>query len=176
MPTQRLPSWSKISALTTTLLPSKVGVTNGLTVPPSIVQALAQVLLPYADPQRSIATSARLTIPSCPALDLSASIGYVSETPSCQWTSAVCPPSQNPPFPSANRESAGEIGTPSDFPKHLTAPSVIWQRGASETRPASHDPQGAVRVLADLLKLLKPIHVEVRSDDTTFQVNDLTLA
>src|ERR1039458_7432249 len=84
----------------------------------------------HRTPSRS---RAKPFIPSCPALEFSASIGYVSETPSCQRTRVVCPPSQKPPFPSDNRESAGEIGTPSDFPKHFTARSVTWQRGASET-------------------------------------------
>src|ERR1700675_3395726 len=75
---------------------------------------------------------ARPAMPGCPTLDFSASIEYVSEAPSCQWTRAVCPPSQNPPFPSPNKELIGEIGIPSAFPKHVTAVLVIWHSGRSE--------------------------------------------
>src|SRR5271157_2863567 len=146
--TQRLPSRSKIVAKTSTLLPSKVGVTNDLTVPPIKRPS------PSPGPSASMPTqsdpsgpSARLTIPCCPALDLSASTGYMFETPSCQWTRDVCPPSQKPPFPSASKVSTGEIGIPSDFPKHLTARSVIWQRGASATallaRTTHNEPSGS---------------------------------
>ena len=150
--TQRLPSRSKIVAKTSTLLPSKVGVTNGLTAPsfscPSPSPGPSASMPTQRDPS---GPSARLTIPCCPALDFSASIGYVSETPSCQWTRAVCPPSQKPPFPSASIESIGEIGIPSDFPKHLTARSVTWQRGASETvlapRTTHNEPSGSSLML-----------------------------
>ena len=79
----------------------------------------------HADPHGSIRTKGHAHNPVCSTtLDLSASIGYVSDAPSRQCTSAVWPPSQNPSLPSADIESIGLIGTPSAFPKHLAFPST----------------------------------------------------
>src|SRR5208337_5441451 len=131
VPTQRLPPRSTRIEKTPTLLPSKSGVTNDLTVPSSSFAS------PCPGPSESIPTQtdpsgpcARLSIPGAPASDFRPSIGYISDTPACQCTRAACPPSQKPPLPSAKMASIGAIGIPSDFPKHLAARSVIWHTGS----------------------------------------------
>src|SRR6202044_1122230 len=135
VPTQRLPSRSNNMLVTLSLLPSKVGVTNGFT-PPSLKRASPK---PSSVPTHKVPSGprARLARSYFPAL-------YVSETPACQWTKVPSPPSQKPPFPSASKELTLEMGIPSSFPKHLTVRSVTWQRGALEARRATHkEPSGS---------------------------------
>src|ERR1700732_1584908 len=126
--------------VTPTLLPSKVGVTKGLMVPFFHFASPSPGPSPNMPTQRDPSVSeTRLTIWPL--------VRYVSETPSCQWTSAVDPPSQNPPLPSANKELLGAIGIPSSLPKHFRAWCVTWQRGESkldgEPPPTPNEPSGS---------------------------------
>src|SRR4029077_2651674 len=89
------------------------------------------------------APTARSPTP-CPVLDFSAWIGYVCETPSCQWTTDLWPPSQNPPCLSTARAMPPDgIVTPSRAPKHLSSWSVTRQRGlAPSARITQSEPSG----------------------------------
>src|SRR5271165_1809481 len=130
VPTQRLPWLSKRRQKTGYLLPSKVGVTKDLTVPSSNFARPSPGPSEYMPAQTDPSgPRARASIPG-PAPDLIPLSGYASDTPPCQCTRAVCPPSQNPPLPSANIASMGVIGIPSDFPRHFTPPSLTWQTGS----------------------------------------------
>src|ERR1700723_3217590 len=115
VPTQRLPSRSNIMLVTETLLPSKLGVTNGFAAP-SLKRDSPK---PSSVPTHKVPSGprARLVRSYFPTL-------YVSDIPACQWTKVPSPPNQKPPFPSDSKELTLEMGIPSSFPKHLTARSV----------------------------------------------------
>ena len=89
--------------------------------------------------------------PSGPRAKLKTSsshVGYFSERRHASGQAAACPPSQKPPLPSARREWMGEIGTPSAFPKHLTAVSNMAKGRVRVRRRSTHkEPSG---VLADV--------------------------
>ena len=76
----------------------------------------------HADPESSVGAYApACDYPTSPALDLSASTGTPARHRYASGQAPSVLPTQNPPSPSANTASAGEMGIPSDFPKHFIA-------------------------------------------------------
>ena len=61
----------------------------------------------------------------------------IPQLPKPSWTFAEYA------HPQRSVGSTWEIGIPSDFPKHLTARSVTWQRGGSDLCATHKEPSGS---------------------------------
>ena len=140
VPTQRLPSRSKRQcAKTASLLPSNVGVTNGLTAP-SFNRPSPCPGREYADPERSVGTTRQAHDPVLPfgsqrfdRVHLRNAVMPMDKGRLSSQPKAAFPVSQY-------RYRSGKSVFHPPFRNTWTAWSVTWQRGASECR-ASHHPQ-----------------------------------
>jgi hypothetical protein len=88
-------------------------------------------------------------------------------------------PSHPKPSSSVRQERIGRGNLDTIGFSETLEPSVVkvTKRLVGDCGPPAHDPQRAVRSLGDMLKVLKPIQVDMGTDEPTFiKVNNLTFS
>ena len=176
VPTQRFPSRSKVKAKTLNLLPSNPGATKNLKHHFPVAQDPFRVPVGVSRPRGSHSNRVRVHSRHRRCYFSALRLGKQLETPPCQCTTALCPPSHKPPFPSANNAwpPVGS-GIPSDSPKHFASRSVTWQSACFQIETCLQRPQRAIRVYADVAGPELPFQREVRNDRPAFHVKDFML-